>query len=131
MDPSPSEGNEPIPWVTAFTDAAGLAAAVTDSTPLGIASAGVSMENDPSATNVTTNLVGLIPGFDLPMGMTGGFNDLFDYGINHSAPITGATYGGPILDGVPAGYGNDGGLPSGTQGGTSMTQFGCEVSGDC
>jgi RHS repeat-associated protein len=76
--------HEPNPSVTAATDAAGLVAAATKSTPLGVLSAAASVTNDQSKQNVTINMIGLVPGFDAPMAITGAFNDFFDYGINNS-----------------------------------------------
>jgi RHS repeat-associated protein len=81
-----------IPLVTGATDAAGLAAAATKSTPLGVVSAAASVANDHSTQNKITNGLGLIPGLDWPMAITGAFNDLFDYGIHNNNPLDGKTW---------------------------------------
>jgi RHS repeat-associated protein len=81
-----------IPLVTGVTDAAGLAAAATKSTPLGVVSAAASVANDHSTQNKITNGLGLIPGLDWPMAITGAFNDLFDYGIHNNNPLDGKTW---------------------------------------
>lgn len=47
-----SEGNEPNPFVPAVTDFAGVAAALLDNTPLGIASSLISASYDPSYLNL-------------------------------------------------------------------------------
>ncbi len=79
--------SEPIPGVTAATDAAGLvgtvAPKVTEALHLGPLSAGASIWNDRSPQNITTNVLGLLPGFDGPMAITGAFNDFLDWGINN------------------------------------------------
>jgi len=77
---------EPIPGITALTDAAGVISTATKNTPLGVVSAVGSVANDHSAQNVTTNAVGLIPGLGWQTGIMGAFIDFFDYGIHNSHP---------------------------------------------
>jgi RHS repeat-associated protein len=49
------------PYVTFATDAADIFAAITDRTPLGVASAAWSSWNNPSTFNITKEAIGLIP----------------------------------------------------------------------
>jgi RHS repeat-associated protein len=80
---------EPIEAVTAATDAAGiagLAASEKIAKPLGRLGAAASIMNDPSPKNITTNFLGLLPGFDGPMAITTTFNDFLTYGANNSTP---------------------------------------------
>jgi len=85
-DVGPHEPHEPNGYVTAATDAAGLgglAASEKVAKPLGRLGAAASILNDPSPKNITTNVLGLLPGFDGPMAITGAFNDFLDWGINN------------------------------------------------
>jgi RHS repeat-associated protein len=77
---------EPNDAVTATADAASLATAFSEKLPWGVGAAisGVSIANDHSTLNTTTNLLGLIPGYAGPMAVTGAFNDFFDYGAHNS-----------------------------------------------
>ena len=80
---------EPNEYVTATTDAAGLAGlAVPErvAKPLGRLGAVASILNDPSPNNIMTNVLGLFPGFEAPMAITGAFNDFLDWGVNNSHP---------------------------------------------
>jgi hypothetical protein len=82
----PGSESEPNGYVTGATDAAGLAGLAAPemvAKPLGRVGAAVSILNDPSPKNVTTNVLGLLPGFDGPMAITGAFNDFLDWGINN------------------------------------------------
>jgi hypothetical protein len=81
---------EPNPSVTAATDVAGLVGAVSpklsEKLHLGPAGAIVSMSNDPSPQNITINLVGLIPGVDVPVAINQAFIDAFDYKMHQDTP---------------------------------------------
>lgn len=84
--PGSEQEAEPNGYVTTGTDAAGiagLAAPEKVAKPLGRVGAAVSILNDPSPKNVVTNVLGLFPGFDGPMAITGAFNDFLDWGINN------------------------------------------------
>jgi hypothetical protein len=84
------EPHEPNQVVTDTTDAAGLfgivAPKLTKRLHLGPLSAGAAILNDPkNKTNVMTNVLGIIEGFDGPMAITGAFNDFLDYGANNGS----------------------------------------------
>jgi RHS repeat-associated protein len=80
--------HEPNPAITAATDAAGLLGIVAPETSkkvgLGYVGAIASSYNDPTASNITFNVLGLIDGFDGPLAITSAFNDFFDYGAHNS-----------------------------------------------
>jgi hypothetical protein len=82
------EPHEPNQFVTDATDASGLlgivAPKLTKRLYLGPISAVAGIANDPkNKTNVMTNVLGLVDGFDGPMAVTGAFNDFLDYGANN------------------------------------------------
>jgi RHS repeat-associated protein len=83
---------EPNESVTATADVINLAAAATETVPLGAFGAIASIKNDPSTTNKATNLLGLVRGFDWPMAITGTFNDWLSWGTNNSTPGTKKVY---------------------------------------
>jgi RHS repeat-associated protein len=78
---------EPIPGVTAATDAAGIVGLTSETAGkvLGPAGAAVSIANDRSPKNITTNVLSLIPGFE-GMAIPAALTDFMDYSINHSRP---------------------------------------------
>lgn len=118
----------PNPYVGYGTDAAGVGATLFKIPYLGPASALLNYANDPNAKSAITNGLSLLPGEGATWPTTV-FVDGFDYGINHSDPgvkMTGQAE--PFTDGSAPG-GNYGGSTSG--GGASMTQFGCQMTGDC
>lgn len=95
---------EPNEAVTAATDAAGLAGLAASekiAKPLGRLGAAASIMNDPSPKNITTNVLGLLPGFDGPMAITGAFNDFLDWGVNNSTPGPKKAYGSDQLTPTP------------------------------
>jgi hypothetical protein len=123
---------EPNQAVTFGTDAAGLVATATKSTPLGVLSAAASVANDHSTQNKITNGLGLIPGLDWPIGITGAFNDFFDYGIHNSNPLAGKTWQdeNPSFSGNPgSGESGDGGTREG--GGGTYDLGECQRQGFC
>lgn len=126
---------EPNDAVTATADAASLATAFSEKLPWGVGAAisGVSIANDHSTLNTTTNLLGLIPGYAGPMAVTGAFNDFFDYGAHNSKGTPSDTWKGDWTPGYSTGDGNAGGLPLGTQGGGGGMNQGpsCQMTGDC
>jgi hypothetical protein len=76
-------------YVTAATDAlsiAGLFFKGKAAKVLGRVGDAVSIWNDPSPLNITTNLLGLFEGFEAPMAVTGAFNDYLTWGVNNSSP---------------------------------------------
>ena len=77
---------EPDPVVTAAADAAGLVATATKNTPLGVASAIVSVKNDPSTQNKIFTGIGLAPGFEWGVGIMGALTNFMDWSINNSSP---------------------------------------------
>jgi RHS repeat-associated protein len=81
-----TEVREPNAAVTAATDAAGIVAAVKDVKGLGYASAAVSVANDHSTQNITINVLGFIPGLDVPIAINGAFIDAFDYKMHQDTP---------------------------------------------
>ncbi len=118
-----------VPALTALTDAAGLVSTATKNTPLGYVSAAASVVNDHSAQNVTTNGLGLVPGFGWPTSIIGAFNDLFDYGIHNNNPLDGKTWqnDGNIDSGNPgSGASGNGGSTEGGGGSWDECQmWGC------
>jgi hypothetical protein len=72
--------------ITIYTDVTGVIAAATRSTPLGLISTAASVANNHSTQNKVIAGIGLIPGFDVGMGITGALTDYMDYGINNSTP---------------------------------------------
>ena len=122
---------DPIPQVTAIADTAGLVGTALKSTPLGAVSAGASIANDRSRQNVFINLVGLAPGFEWSMGITGAFSDLFDYGINHDQPALQMTGKGYPVDESDPGNSSEKGLQYGPTGGGQPGPTYCQMTGDC
>lgn len=118
MTIKPGSESEPNGYVTAATDAAGiagLAASEKVAKPLGRVGAAASILNDPSPKNIMTNVLGLLPGFDGPMAITGAFNDFLDWGVNNSTP-------GPQKVGDPT-------MPQQLQPGLPAQDGGCEAAG--
>lgn len=103
------------PVVTFGTDAAGMAASAFKIPKVGPASAVVNYVNDPSPKSFVTNGLGLIPGLDWPVGITGAYIDFFDYGIHNSHP-------GPQKVGDPT-------MPQQLQPGLPAQDGGCEAAG--
>jgi RHS repeat-associated protein len=82
-------GGNTTGYIKAATDVAGIAGLFLRekvAMPMARFGAAISILNDPSPTNIMTNVLGLIPGFEGPMAITGAFNDFLDYGINNSTP---------------------------------------------
>ena len=77
---------DPDPLITLAADVGGIVGTVSNSTPVGVLSVALSVKNDPRPQNITTNLLGLIPGLGWPVGITGAYNDTFDYIIHNSTP---------------------------------------------
>ena len=70
----PESESEPNGYITTATDAAGIAGLVASekiAKPLGRLGAAASIMNDPSPKNITTNVLGLLPGLDGAMAITG------------------------------------------------------------
>jgi hypothetical protein len=91
-------------YIKAATDIAGIIGIFVKekvAKPLGRFGAAVSILNDPGPKNVTTNVLGLIPGFDGPMAITGAFTDFLDWGAKNSTPGPRKVYDqeqlGPLL----------------------------------
>ncbi len=109
--------HEPNPSITAVTDSAGIAGLISEAVDrtLGSVPAIISVGNDRSPLNVTTNFLSAFPGvkkvFGPSMTITGAFNDLFDYGVHHTDP-------GPHMI-----------YDSGTQLGLPTQAGGCEAAG--
>ena len=103
------------PVVTFGTDAAGMAASAFKIPKVGPVSAVVNYVNDPSPKSFVTNGLGLIPGLDWPVGITGAYIDFFDYGIHNSHP-------GPQKVGDPT-------MPQQLQPGLPAQDGGCEAAG--
>jgi RHS repeat-associated protein len=81
--------SEPLGSVTVGTDIGSIAGVLAgESLPklMGPMNAALSVFNDPKPLNKATNLLGLLPGFEVPMAITAPFNDFLDYGINNSNP---------------------------------------------
>jgi len=88
--------------------------------------------NDHSTQNEITNGLGLIPGLDWPMAITGAFNDLFlDYLIYHNDPLAGKTWQDERLidSGRPSGDSGEGGTRDG--GGPTYDLGECQRQGFC
>ena len=101
--------HEPKPIVRTVTDVAGiagLAAPETIAKPLGRLGAAASILNDPSGTNISINLLGLVEGFEGPIAITAAFNDFLDYGVhnNNGRVDKGAPLIAPGLDDPVAGW---------------------------
>jgi RHS repeat-associated protein len=110
------------------TDAAGMAGTKFKLPSLGYASAFLNFANDPSWGSAAINGIGVLPGEGAATWPTTLAVDGFDYGINHDSPDVQPWKGTPFVgDSVPGG--NYAGSTSG--GGASMTQFGCQMTGDC
>jgi RHS repeat-associated protein len=62
---------EPNQAITFGSDAAGLVANATKNTPLGVVGAAASVANDHGAQNVTTNVLGFVPGYGWPTAIIG------------------------------------------------------------
>jgi RHS repeat-associated protein len=79
---------EPIPGVTAATDAAGIVGLTSETAGkvLGPAGAAVSIANDRSPKNITTNVLSLIPGFE-GMAIPAALTDFMDWSIHNSSRV--------------------------------------------
>jgi hypothetical protein len=103
---------EPIPAVTAATDAAGLigmaAPTVAKEIHLGPLSAGASIANDPSKKNIGINLFGLTELGGAPMATAGALVDFMSWSINNSTPGPQTDYGNDQLQPVTIPTQNDG-----------------------
>lgn len=122
--------------ITAVTDAAGLIATATNNTPLGFVSTGASIANDHSPMNVTTNVLGLVPGFGPGMATTGALNDLIDYGAHNNQPLDNwqtRSGGEPDTGDGSSGDSNTGGSSGGSQEGGSSggTPEACQLTSQC
>jgi RHS repeat-associated protein len=114
-DPGNNEAlhnHEPIPSVTAATDAAGLigvaAPTVTKEFRLGYLGAGLSIANDPSMKNIGINLFGLTDLGAAPMATTTALTDFMDWSVNNSTPGPQKIYGNDRLQPVTIPTQNDG-----------------------
>ena len=100
----PESESEPNGYITTATDAAGIAGLVASekiAKPLGRLGAAASIMNDPSPKNITTNVLGLLPGLDGAMAITGAFNDFLDWGVSNSTPGPKKAYGSDQLTPTP------------------------------
>jgi RHS repeat-associated protein len=128
---------EPRPAVTFGTDAAGLVGLIVGERAgkvFGPVGAAVSISNDRSPHNIGTSVLGVLPGLEAPMAITGAFNDFLDYGAHNNNPLAGKTwqnediFDSPGSSGVPSSEKN-GEFPR--DGGASMSLAECQMMGFC
>jgi RHS repeat-associated protein len=86
--------SEPIGYVTAGTDAAGVVAALSDYGKLGAASAVISLANDRSPQNIILTGAGFLPELSVPSSVIGAESDLLNFEVQ--------TVGKGMINAIPA-----------------------------
>jgi hypothetical protein len=130
---------KPNPSVTAATDALGLVGTVVKAPEVvGRMGAAASMANDPSGSNITFQLIGLLKPFADSMALNGAFVDAFGYGTeNNTGTPTDTWKGAPIFDsgdnagGAPPPVGISGSGGGGASGGVPNRRRLLIYSGPC